>query len=362
MPDDPTPLTGGGPGRAWPHCVEYRKALRRGYERERALREAAEQIVSGNAYAILMPATSLETGELGPAGTCVRTGWIQRARFEQAQVDMRALVAALEPTDPAPSTTEGVGGDEPCEHDFQMHPGSDDFGVCSKCGAEQADDPGDDATHIVIGKSETTLCGQDAGPRSCVPLSMVVPGWGAGCWTCLERAREAYEAIGKPPATEGAREGERDDREWTAVGEQAGAARAGETMWSGPYLKPGERVTVIPKAEHERQLRLAARAPEQLLDGERPRGPNGEPLCFTCRKPQSGHPNGEECRPEQLLDEAREGEPTQAEVDADAARRVASVAAGDTCDCFDDGWMAAQRYFRHLAAAASPNPMDGEGA
>lgn len=41
------------------------------------------------------------------------------------------------------------------------------------------------------------------------------------------------------------------EREWTAVGEQAGAARAGETMWSGPYLKPGERVTVAPKSRLE---------------------------------------------------------------------------------------------------------------
>lgn len=43
-----------------------------------------------------------------------------------------------------------------------------------------------------------------------------------------------------------------DNREWTAVGEQAGAARAGETIWSGPYLKPGERVTVVPKSRAER--------------------------------------------------------------------------------------------------------------
>jgi len=59
------------------------------------------------------------------------------------------------------------------------------------------------------------------------------------------RARQAEErlSVQEQPQT-----GEVDDREWTAVGEQAGAARAGETMWSGPHLKPGERVTVVPKS------------------------------------------------------------------------------------------------------------------
>jgi hypothetical protein len=37
------------------------------------------------------------------------------------------------------------------------------------------------------------------------------------------------------------------EREWKAVGEQRGAARAGETMWSGPFLAPGERIVVIEK-------------------------------------------------------------------------------------------------------------------
>lgn len=58
---------------------------------------------------------------------------------------------------------------------------------------------------------------------------------------------------------------EHDERKWMAVGEQTGAARAGQTMWSGPYLRPGERVVVVPEAravaaeqriaELERELR-----------------------------------------------------------------------------------------------------------
>lgn len=56
---------------------------------------------------------------------------------------------------------------------------------------------------------------------------------------------------------------ERDAREWKAVGEQAGAARAGQTMWSGPHLKPGEHVTVVPKSELERVER--ARGPVREL-------------------------------------------------------------------------------------------------
>lgn len=52
--------------------------------------------------------------------------------------------------------------------------------------------------------------------------------------------------------------GEADDREWHGYGEQFGLI-AGRTTWTGPTLKAGERVTVVPKS------RLAAR--EEPGDG-----------------------------------------------------------------------------------------------
>lgn len=68
-------------------------------------------------------------------------------------------------------------------------------------------------------------------------------------------------------AYDAARSGEReDDREWIATGEQAGAARAGETMWQGPHLKPGERVTVVPKSELERVRAARSGEAEGLRD------------------------------------------------------------------------------------------------
>lgn len=86
--------------------------------------------------------------------------------------------------------------------------------------------------------------------------------------------------------------GEVDDREWTAVGEQAGAARAGETMWSGPHLKPGERVTVVPKsrlaAREEPEwtwARLYARLDAALLDHKRAQGdPKANEKLWTIHK------------------------------------------------------------------------------
>lgn len=76
----------------------------------------------------------------------------------------------------------------------------------------------------------------------------------------------------EPRATEGAREGERDDREWELCMSPSGEDGVDFHVQAlGPEVSWHEEcaLTVIPKAEHERQLRLAARAPEQLLDEAR---------------------------------------------------------------------------------------------
>lgn len=54
----------------------------------------------------------------------------------------------------------------------------------------------DDAIHIRIGDSLVTLCGEDATTRECWELARKVPSLGSGCWTCLQRAGEAWKAVG----------------------------------------------------------------------------------------------------------------------------------------------------------------------
>lgn len=74
-------------------------------------------------------------------------------------------------------------------------------GAASRVPSAPGEEDGpDDAEHIRIGDSPTTLCGKAVEQLNVVALSMTVPGWGAGCWTCLQRAREAWKAIGEPNA------------------------------------------------------------------------------------------------------------------------------------------------------------------
>jgi hypothetical protein len=54
----------------------------------------------------------------------------------------------------------------------------------------------DDAEHIVIGDSQITLCGEPITDKNYVQLALDVPGWGSGCWTCLQRAREIWALKG----------------------------------------------------------------------------------------------------------------------------------------------------------------------
>ena len=77
---------------------------------------------------------------------------------------------------------------------------------------------------------------------------------------------------------------------------------------------------------------------------ERERGPNGEPLCFECGRPQSAHPNGDECarspkeaalgmnetwaRDYKRWLEEREGELAKAKADLEEAQRERDLARG----------------------------------
>lgn len=51
-----------------------------------------------------------------------------------------------------------------CEHDFQLHPESEDFGVCSSCGAEVSDGP----IHSVFAVMHV---------EGCVSVDAVTEGW-----------------------------------------------------------------------------------------------------------------------------------------------------------------------------------------
>lgn len=164
--------------RADQDCVEYRKALTRGGERERALRELIVRVDGA--------ASALER--------------------DDALTEALVLVGALRPTDPAPSTTEGGPTDEDVNELIEM---PRDLLALLR-------DPSivirqDAAVFELIAKWQNALSPTMSGR----PTTEGVGGDESDGWDFDHPERTKGQALGEklsrpqPQATEGAREGER---------------------------------------------------------------------------------------------------------------------------------------------------------